>query len=355
MYDRRLVAGGAAFGVVVVLAAAFLLIGPRIAAHGLTGMAEAALGRSVAVRGGSHLDFSPLAVRLDDVTLAGPQAADDSLVIARSATIPVGVAQFFGAAPRVTDITLTEPEIALLVNERGEANWDFPGLATGAPLTLRLEQARLRYFDARNSQSLELSHVDGRLDLGRDGGTSFAGTAVINGRLVRIDADLKSLARVNADGSPLELALAADDGQATFSGRLSTAQVLSLAGPISLSSQTPAPALRLIGLTVPESASITGPLTIDGALDSAGRAYAIRNATLSLGAFRAAGDVVADLRNEQPKLQATLSADALWLDYFIPASGAKDGDWGRVPPCPPRLPAASSSWRAARASPATGR
>ena len=53
---------------------------------------------------------------------------------------------------------------------------------------------------------------------------------------------LKSLARVNADGSPLELALAANAGAANFSGRLSTAKVLSLAGPVSLSSHDPAPA-----------------------------------------------------------------------------------------------------------------
>lgn len=331
MYDRRLVAGGAAFALVAVVAAAVLLLAPWIAARGITGMAEAALGRSVAVHGGSHLDFSPLSVRLDDVTLAGPQAADDSLIMARSATIPVSVAQLFGGAASLTDLTLTEAEIALLVNERGEANWDFPGLKPGAPVTLRLEQARLRYFDARNSQSLELSHVDGRLDLGRDGGTSFAGTAVINGRLVRIDADLKSLGRVNADGSPLELSLAADDGQATFSGRLSTARVLSLAGPVSLSSNAPAAALRLIGLPVPATATIPGAIAIDGALDSAGRALAIRNATLTLGDFRAVGELGADLRNAEPKLQARLVADRLWLDPLLPAAGAKNGDWGRAP------------------------
>jgi AsmA protein len=73
-----------------------------------------------------------------------------------------------------------------------------------------------------------------------------------------------------------------------------------------------------------------GPLAIDGALGSAGRAYSIRNATLALGAFRAVGDLVADLRNDVPKLQASLSADTLWLDGLVPASGAAGGDWGRA-------------------------
>lgn len=331
MYDRRLVAGGAAIALVVAAAIAFFLIAPRVAAGGLTGLAQQQLGRSVSIKGGSHLELSPLAIRLDDVALSGADTRDDSFVMARSAVIPVRLGQLFGGAPQLAEISLTEPDIALLINERGEASWNFPGLPAVSPLTIRIEQGRFRYFDARNRQSMELGRADGRLEIRADGGVSFAGSAVINGRLVRIDADLKSLARVSADGSPLELALVAEDGNASFSGRLSTAKVMSLAGPVSLASTTPAPALRLLGLPVPEGAAVAGPLAIDGALDSAGRAFAIRNATLSLGAFRAAGELGADLRNERPKLQASLAADTLWLDPLVPASGAKDGDWGRLP------------------------
>lgn len=330
MQDRRLVAAGAALALVVVAVVAFTLIAPRIAARGLDGLVQAQLGRSLGLRGGAHLDFSPLSLRLDDVALSGPAAADDSFITARSAVIPVTPGQLFGAAPQVSRLSLAEADVALLIDERGQASWDFPGAAAGA-LTVTLEQARLRYFDARNSQSMELAQVDGTLDIRADGGVSFAGTAVINKRLVRIDADLKSLARVNADGSPLELALAADDGTANFSGRLSTAQVLSLAGPISLSGTATAPALRLLGLPIPNDMALAGPIAVDGALDTAGRALAIRNATLSVGAFRAEGDLGADLRNERPKLQANLTADALWLDPVVPASGAANGDWGRRP------------------------
>ena len=331
MYDRRLVAGGAAFGLLALAVIAFVLVAPRGVAGRLNALAQQQLGRSLAVNGGTHLDFSPLSVRLDDATLSGATPDDDSLATVRSAVIPVTLGQLFGAAPEIATITLTEPEFALLINDRGVANWDFPGFTPGGALRIRLEQARFRFFDIRNSQSLALAQVDGTLDMRADGGANFSGTAVINGRLVRIDADLKSLARINADGSPLEIALAADDGNASFSGRLSTAEVLSLAGPVSLASQTPGPALRLIGLPLPAGITATGAITVDGALDSAGRAYAIRNATLSMGGFRAAGELGADLRSARPKLQARLAADTLWLDPFMPSSGARNGDWGRVP------------------------
>lgn len=330
MHDRRLVAGGAAIALGVLAIIALVIMAPRWSVAGLDALAQQKLGRTVSVRGSTHLDFSPLSIRLEDAVLSGPESGDDSFVVARSAVIPVTLGELLGGRADPSIIALSEPEVALLIDERGRANWDFPGFTLGQPMRVTLEQASFRYFDERNSQSMALGHVDGVLDLRTDGGAAFSGTAVINDRLVKIDADLKSLARVNADGSPLELALSSNDGAGNFSGRLSTARVLSLDGPVSLASDTPAAALRLIGLPLPPDAGVTGPLAIDGALDSAGRAYSIRNATFSLGAFRAVGDFAADLRNDVPKLQVSLNADTLWLDGLVPASGAKGSDWGRA-------------------------
>ena len=330
MHDRRLVAGLAAIALLAIVMAGFFLLAPLWVAGGVERLAQQQLGRSLTVKDGARLALSPLALRLDGAELSGATPDDDSVLTAKSLSIPLSLGQLFTRRPDLSHLTLTEAEIALLINERGEPSWDFAGLKPG-PVKVTLEQSSLRYFDARNGQSLQLGHVDGVLDIRDDGGAAFSGTAVINSRLVRIDADLKSLARVNADGSPLELALAADDGNANFSGRLSTANVLSLAGSVSLSSDTPGPGLRLLGLPLPDGATVPGPLAIDGALDTAGRAFAIRNATFALGPFHAAGDVAVDLRKDQPKLQANLTADAMWLNPFVPAAGAKNGDWGRLP------------------------
>lgn len=331
MLDRRLVAGGAAVALVAVAMVAFVLLSPRWAVGALDQLAQQQLGRSVSAKGRAQLDFSPLAIRIEDAALSGAGRADDSFVTAGSVVIPVSFGELLRRKPDLSNLQLENAEFALLINERGEANWDFPGLTAHAPMRITLRDSGFRYFDARNNQSLALENASGVLDLRDDGGARFSGTAVINSRLVRIDADVKSLARVNEDGSPLELSLANDLGSTSFSGRLATAKVLSLAGPVGLQSPSPVQALQFLGLPVPEATVATGPMAIDGALDSAGRAYAIRNATVSLGGFRAAGDVVADLRNERPKLQANLAADTLWLDPFVPASGARGGDWGRVP------------------------
>ena len=129
---------------------------------------------------------------------------------------------------------------------------------------------------------------------------------------------------------PLEIAIESRAASASFSGRLATAKVLSLAGPLSITSPDPSVMARWAGIALSEGTKLPGPLNLDGSLDSAGRAYAIRNAALTLGQFRAAGDVVADLRGERPKLQANLEADTVWLDALLPLAGAEPGGWGRA-------------------------
>ncbi len=69
-------------------------------------------------------------------------------------------------------------------------------------------------------------------------------------------------------------------------------------------------------------------LAISGGLDSAGRALAIREATMTLDGTVLSGDVTLDARNAIPKLQGRLSAAALDLARYLPGSGAKPGEWG---------------------------
>jgi hypothetical protein len=261
----------------------------------------------------------------------------DSLLSAGSLVIPVTLGQLVSRRPDLSRVSLRNAEIALLIDERGQASWDFPEARPAQAMSITLEQVSFRYFDARNGQALKLSNVDGLLRIAADGGVSFRGSAVINSQVTRIDLSLKSLPRVNADGSPLELAIESNAASANFSGRLATAKVLSLAGPLSLTSPAPDVMARWAGLPLAEGMKLPGPLHLNGALDSAGRAYAIRNAVVTFGQFRAGGDVVADLRGERPRLQANLEAETVWLDALVPAAGAEAGTLG------PRHPAASGA------------
>lgn len=332
MNERRLVLGLAAAALLAMAIVAWLLLSPGWAVRALDQMAEAQLGRHFTAKGGAHLEFSPLAIRFEEAALAGSTDTGERLVTAKSLVIPVTFTQLVSRRPQISALALREAEFALLIDERGQASWDFPAATlSGGSLRLSLEQASFRYFDARNGQALRLANVDGVMSLEADGSVAFNGSAVMNSHVARIDFALKSLPRVNADGSPLELAIETDAASLSFSGRLSTAKVMNLAGPLSITAQNPAPAARWAGLVLPDDVTLPGPLNLTGALDSAGRAYALRNTTLAIGQFQAAGDLVTDLRGERPKLQANLNSGPLWLDVLLPASGAEAGSWGRKP------------------------
>ena len=323
-------AGAAAVALLAVALLGWLVLSPGWAIAMMQEQVQSQLARGLDVKGGAHLTLAPLAIRLDNASLAMPAGQEGSFITARSIRIPLSFTELLTRSPGLTAMTLEGAEMALLVDERGRASWSFPAVKTPAPLTLSLDKASLRYFDARNGQSLAAGNVTGILAVGADGNVGLTGTAEIKGRLARIDASLKSLARVHEDGSPIDVSLQTPEASATFSGRIATAKVLSLAGPVSITSSNLRAAARWAGLAVEEGSGY-GPLSIDGGLDSAGRAFAIRRAAVALDQFRGAGELVIDLRNDIPKLQANLSAPAFTLDGFLPVSGAKPGDWGMAP------------------------
>ncbi len=217
--------------------------------------------------------------------------------------------------------------MALLIDERGQANWSFPAVKQPSRLTISLDNGRLRYFDARNGQAFAVSHVTGLLAIEADGLISFKGTTAIAGRLATIDATLKSLARVNDDGSPLDVALEAPDLSVTFGGRIATAKVLGLVGSVSVASPNIKEAIRWAGIPLDQAPEGYGSFSADGALETAGRAFAIRKAALGLGTLRAAGEFVLDMRGDKPKLQVDLSAPSFDLAPFLPKPVPKEGQW----------------------------
>ena len=330
MHGRRLAWAAAALLLLAVLAVGWMLLSPGWAVTAMRQASEDYLGRSFTAKGGAHLDFSPLSIRIDGGTLSGADP-EDSFITATSLTIPVSFGQLLARKPDLSALTLTDADIALVIDEEGRASWDLAEAKTATPLKITLEQSTIRYFDARNNQNLLLSNVDGLLAIDADGKLSFTGSSVVNSRVLRIDATLKSLARVNHDGSPFDVAVSTDIATANFSGMVATDNLLTLAGPVNVTSPDPASALRWLGIMLPDGAKLPSPLTIDGALDSAGRAFAIHKAAATIGALQASGEIAVDLRGERPKLQGSLAADSVWLDPLVPASGAEGGNWGRKP------------------------
>ncbi len=327
---RTLALGGSAIIVLLLALAAWLAVVPNLAIAGIEAHVRQNLSRNFEVKGGAHLSFAPLAFTLEQVSLASPEGMEGRFITAQRLRIPVGLAQLFGAAPDLTALTLEGAEIALLVDERDRASWEFSGTAPATPLSIRLSTSAVRYFDARNGQALAIGDVNGDLSIGSDGGIAFTGSSDLKGRLARYGMVLKSLARVSADGSPATLSFATPEITANFDGRLSVAKVLNLDGPVDIAITNLRQAARWAGLQVEEGTSF-GAVTISGALGSSGRAFAIRQANITLDQANVYGEIAIDTRNAAPKLQARLTTPNFSLDQFLPPPGASDGAWGRLP------------------------
>ncbi len=325
--QRMHVWAGAAVAVLVVALTGWLLLSPGWALGLVKDRVQQQLGRKLEVKSGAHLDFSPLSIRLEQVSMAAGPEQDGAFLTAKSVHLPISIGQLFTHSADLSSIRIEGAEFALLIDERGQASWNFPDAKGAAGMRIGIEEGSFRYFDARNGQSLKLGGVTAMAVIGTDDGLTLKGTAELNGRLARVEASLKSLARVHADGSPADLAIETPEGSFSFNGRIATAKVLSLAGSVNVTSPNLRSSARWMGLKLDEGASYN-QLTIDSAIDTAGRAIAFRRANVMLDQTALTGEVALDLRNAVPKLQAALAAPSLVLDRFLPPTGAKPGEWG---------------------------
>ena len=327
--QRMHIWAGAVIGILVLALTGWLLLSPGWAVNLMQDQVQQQLGRKLEVKGGAHLGFSPLSIRLDQVSMTAGADQDSAFLSAKSVHVPVGIGQLLTRNADFSKIRMEGAELAFLIDERGRTSWSFPEVQTATGLSMEIENGSLRYFDARNGQSLMLGGVNAIMTAATDGGLTLKGTAELWGRLARIEASLKSLSRVHADGSPADLAIETPEGSVTFSGRLATSKVLSLAGSATVASPDLRSAARWFGLKIDDGPSFNH-FSIDGALDTAGRAIAFRNANLTIDRSVFSGDVALDLRNAVPKLQAALAAPTLAIDRFLPPAGAQPGDWGNA-------------------------
>ena len=323
MDRRQLVAGGAAAALVTVATLMWVLLSPSWSVRALDQAAQQQLGPQFFSQGQRPSGlFAPLAPHRGAPHWRAPPTGATAWRRPPPSSFPSALASFSPAVRTSRICRCAMPTFALLINERGEASWDFPDAKPGAraehharagilPLFRCAKQPgagalQRRWPVAARSRWQRQFQRNRRHQFATWRGSTWASNAC--------RASMRMARPSNWSSKPMRPRQAS-------AGRLSTAKVLGLTGPLSLTSRDPAMAARWAGLPLADGMALPGPLTLDGGLDSAGRAYAIRNATITLRPVPGAGDVVADLRGERPKLQANLEAEALWLDTLVPASG----------------------------------
>src|SRR4051794_17488257 len=202
---------GIATAVVLVLVFGFwLVLSPGWAVGVLQDKVSRSLGRELKVAGGAHVEFSPsLALRFDRVSLAGATAMDDDFITASSLRVPIHLSGLFAHNAEFSEITLRDAQIGLVIDEMGRPSWPETPPSQPASVLLLLENASVRFFDQRSTQSFSFSAANMVVGVSDSGEVTLEGTATINRQHAKLQAYVKNLARVSAAGSPAELSLEA--------------------------------------------------------------------------------------------------------------------------------------------------
>ena len=84
------------------LAGVWFVLSPGWAVAMIADRVSAGLGRDFSASGGAHLEFSPLAIRLDGVSISNPADPDSAFIAALALRIPVSLGQLLLRRPELT-------------------------------------------------------------------------------------------------------------------------------------------------------------------------------------------------------------------------------------------------------------
>ncbi len=328
------IALAAVLAVALAVAALPWLAPSRFAVDALAEAVKQATGRTLTVNGGVTASlWSNTGITLNDVVISNPPGGDPGQVAAIEAVrISLQPGAILSRRMEPSAIDVIRPRLSLVTSAEGKPNWLPPeGLAGVAlPYPVRIEGGDIRYLDERTGAVVQVTEAN--LKLTPPAGETPAGVEghlTWNGQRVAMSLDVKSPQRLVAEGSPVDIAIDAAPLKASFSGRASLAQGLSLAGTGEADSPSMRDFLRWIGDGTPGGPGL-GAFRATAAVDSQGASVKLSDLVLSLDGMNAKGRATLDLRGARPKLDAAFGVDRIDADIYVPR-GPVSEDWSDAP------------------------
>lgn len=300
---------------------------------------RAATGRELAINGPLKLSLFPsIVLNAGDVHFSNvPGSADPDM--ARFETLKIGVRlmPLFSGKLEVEGFELVRPVINLAVDKDGKGNWEFPKKAEDSAKapdsgnldevlgnltlgTVRLEDGRITYSDARDGSRQELSAINSTLALPRyDGPLDLKGDFVWNKEKIDLTLTAANLKKL-MDGEQQTFTAKVAAAPITFSveGQGRMAENFALTGSAALDVPSVRKLAAWTGHPLDMPGSGFGPLKIKGDLDLSNKVYRFKNADITFDAIHATGALAIDRGSEPLGVTGTLVADALDLNPYLP-------------------------------------
>ncbi len=355
--------------VIVVLIGAILVLPSLIPTDAIKDRLVAevgkATGRQLRLDGPISLSaFPSIAVKLEKVALSnapGGQAKD--MVSLSRLDVELKLFPLLTGSVEIGRFILIDPVIALEVDRQGRPNWQFGEAAPAASQTapgkpaagggpgsislgdVRIEKGQLSYTDLKTGTRQEIKDLGLMISL-----PSFSGPLKVDGKLAWNGKPISIQLNAASPGdmtsgkpSAVTFKLDSEPVKASFDGKAAAGTTPSADGALSVS----IPSLKAAGAWAGQKVDLPGNGKFDlaGKLAFKGTSANFSDATLSLDAISAKGNVGAQWGGTRPAITAKLAFGMLDLNPFMPADTAK----------PAAKPATSSAGPAATGAQAWSR
>jgi AsmA protein len=345
------IGAGAVLGVLVIAAVLFVVFFPKeLAAREAERRIEEATGRELTL--GSNIEislFPNLGFSVDNASLSNPEGFDEAAVrrggadeapfiAADRIVFAVALLPLLGGDIEVKRLIFDGAEVRLRAKEDGSANWTFPTEEDSEQPTLedlRLDDVQLNdslitFEGADGGAPLTLEDVDARLAL-RSLDNPATLNAAFNYREERVSVD-------GTVGSPravlekrettLDAEVRSDPLNASFDGTFN-AETGALVGALESRGASLRQLLAWIGSPMADGGGF-GAFDVAGQLRREGDTIALTEATLSLDAINATGNLnIVTQENERLRIDGALTAPRIDLNTYMPAP-AQGADAGGV-------------------------
>ncbi len=295
--------------------------------------------------------FPDTVVSIDGASLSNPPAMFAGTIVSMERLeAKVSMWQLITRQTGVESLTVIRPRITLVIDEDGNANWQFPETTgDGAPAAaeaqaaqpgpsqpVRIVDGEISFTDERSGATFTADAVNGEIVLPVNGQSLTAsGNLRWNGKRADVRVFIKDIARLAATSSPVELAIDAEPLDIAASGLLRLAGGLDLAGQVSLNSKDLRQAVRWGGWQAADGAGLKD-VSVTGAVAVSGDRVTIEDATLQMDGMSAKGLIRVLLRDGRPRVEASLGMPKLDLNTYRgggTAAGANPtvAGWSRDP------------------------
>jgi AsmA protein len=347
--------------VVAAVAAPFLISTDTYKAE-LIAKVKESTGRDFRIDGKVSFSLLPsLALEANDVSFANaPGAASKDMAKLAKLQVQMKLWPLLSGHYEVDKFVLVNPVIALEVDKQGKPNWQF-GQAAAAPATagkpapapaasgggalagvrlddIRLDNGKLSYVDDRSGEKTELDQVNLKLSLpDLESPMKADGSLVYRGEKLALSVSLANpRAFMDAKSSAAELKLDSKPVVFDFKGNAAGSTPVKLDGAVDLKIPSVRGLAQWAGTPLAAPGTGFGPLALAGKVSVAGAKIGFSDATLSLDAIKAKGEIAVDTAGARPSLKGKLDVDALDVNPYLPppteGKGASSGgDWSDQP------------------------